>query len=157
MEKSRPFDQDIPNVEDGIFWRIEKRGYRITVWCNGKQLLDFTTSSEKCTDLSFTDSWGRNAVKMSFDRSKNNKEETFYFLGKGSHIFSSFSEFSVDLFILKNEYIVTKQISSRAFYHFRKHMGGLCDRPTQSSSFLSDSCFSLLFFISQFDNHSNWT
>ena len=110
MEKSRPFDQDIPIVEDGIFWRIEKRGYRMTVWCNGKQMLDFTTSSEKCTDLSFTGSWGRNAVKMSFDRSKNNKEETFYFLGKGSHIFSSFSEFFVDLLIFLNEYIVTKQI-----------------------------------------------
>ena len=82
MKKSRPFDMSIP-VEDNRLWSIKKRGYRIIVSCNGLIVLDVTASSETCNDKKWNSvTWGRKVVGMKLERSKNNNEKLFYYIGK---------------------------------------------------------------------------
>ena len=98
MKKSRPFDTHVP-TELHRLWSIEKRGMRIIVSCNGVKVLDFTATSKTCDDEKWNAlSWGSNVVEMKFalsekNRNMNNKAKKFYFLGKGSHVFSSFQNF----------------------------------------------------------------
>ena len=82
MKRSRPFDMSIP-VEDNRLWSIKKRGYRIIVSCNGLRVLDVTASSETCNDKKWNSvTWGRKVVGMKLERSKNNNEKLFYYIGK---------------------------------------------------------------------------
>ena len=49
---------------------IEKRGYRTVIYCNGKQALDITASSETCDNPKYADTWdtywGKKMSKIEF-------------------------------------------------------------------------------------------
>ncbi|XP_063689148.1 uncharacterized protein LOC134822166 [Bolinopsis microptera] len=51
-----PF-QSLP-AETDKHWVVERRSYRIIVYCNGKQVLNITASSETCSDESWNTYWG---------------------------------------------------------------------------------------------------
>ena len=63
-------------------WIIEKRGFRTKVYCNGKQVLDVTASSETCGNPKYGDNWdtywGRNASKLTFPSAHDTASDSFY-------------------------------------------------------------------------------
>ena len=59
-----PFQTSVP-AETDKHWVIEKRGYRTKVYCNGKQVLDITASSDTCGDERWNIEWGREVSTIS--------------------------------------------------------------------------------------------
>lgn len=66
-------------------WVIEKRGFRIVIYCNGEQVLDMTVSSEACDNPKHKDTWNtlwnRQASNIFFSSSRNSASDSFY-IGK---------------------------------------------------------------------------
>ena len=63
------FPTSLPAEQDK-HWVIEKRGNRTVIYCNGKQVLDITASSETCDNPYIGDTWdtywGREVSKIKF-------------------------------------------------------------------------------------------
>ena len=76
-----PFPKSVPE-EKRKEWIIEKRGYRTKVYCNGKQVLDVTASSEICNKPLEADNWdtllGRDASKLKFPSEVDTASDSFY-------------------------------------------------------------------------------
>ena len=77
------FPTSLPAEQDK-HWVIEKRGYRTVIYCNGRQVLDITASSETCDDPDNTDTWatdwGREVSNIKFP-SKYDTASNYYFIG----------------------------------------------------------------------------
>ena len=75
------FPTSLPSQQDK-HWVIEKRGYRTVIYCNGKQVLDITASSETCDDPKRADiwatHWGREVSSIEFSYEYDNATDFFY-------------------------------------------------------------------------------
>jgi hypothetical protein len=60
-------------------WVIERRGYRIRVYCNGEQLLDITASNNTCDYPLWRTCWELKVTKIEFSSSDNATKS--YYIG----------------------------------------------------------------------------
>ena len=77
------FPTSLPAEQDK-HWVIEKRGNRTVIYCNGKQVLDITASSETCDNPKYADTWdtywGREVSSIKF-HSQYDTASDYYFIG----------------------------------------------------------------------------
>ena len=74
------FTTSVP-AEQRKEWIIEKWGYRTKVYCNRKQVLDITASSEICDHPKVADNWdtywGRDVSKLEFPSEHDTAPDSF--------------------------------------------------------------------------------
>ena len=75
------FPTSLPAEQDK-HWVIEKRGYSTVIYCNGKQVLDITSSSETCYDPDNTETWdtiwGQEVSSIEFSSEYDSATDFFY-------------------------------------------------------------------------------
>ena len=75
------FPTSLPTEQDK-HWVIEKRGNRTVIYCNGKQVLDITASSETCDDPDLSDTWdtywGREVSSIEFSSEYDSATDFFH-------------------------------------------------------------------------------
>ena len=75
------FPTSLPTEKDK-HWVVEKRGNRTVIYCNGKQVLDITASSETCDNPDYADTWatfwGREVSSIEFSSEYDNATDFFY-------------------------------------------------------------------------------
>ena len=78
------FPVSVPTTRDKV-WTIQKRGYRIVVFCNGKVVLNITVSSDTCDDPEYSEIWESLYWKRQVDKfyfvPKKSKASLFYYIG----------------------------------------------------------------------------
>ena len=79
----KTFSVSLPTSREKV-WTIQKRGYRMDVFCNGKKVLNETVSSEVCDNPNQNSTWNslyweRRVDKFYFPN--NDKATLFYYLG----------------------------------------------------------------------------
>ena len=78
------FPVSLPEEQDK-HWTIEKRDYRTKIYCNGKQVLDITASSETCDHPDYSDNWDtyweRDVASIVFSSQYDTASVSFYIIG----------------------------------------------------------------------------
>ena len=77
----RPFSATL-SPEKEKEWLIEKRGYRTKVYCNGKEVLDITASTETCVNPElkqpWSTYWGRKVSRIEFVTDHDTASDYYY-------------------------------------------------------------------------------